>query len=193
MRTDPRIGMVHTAGRVVDLDTGRTTSVFTAAPAQDYHDLLKWCTVSCASVMMRRSALDAVGHFDESISGVDDWDMWIRLAWMYQVAGLKEELTELREHTGNQGKRYARMYPIVRRAITKRRPAHANCGACSAARRAALRQLRQDYFTKARDHAERIRSQGGFWPAIAVRFDGLCKYPEAIGRLPRRLLIGRFR
>lgn len=189
MGTDPRIGMVHTAGRVVDRDTGRTTSVFAAAPDQDYHDLLTWCKVSCASVMMRQSALETVGLFDESLPGVDDWDMWIRLAWAHRVVGLAEELTEIREHGKNQGGSYARMFPLVRQAIIKRRPEHANCDACLAARRAALRQLRRDYFAKALNRAGRIRSQGGLWPALVVVVDGVRKYPEAIARLPRRALM----
>lgn len=33
--------------------------------------------------LIRRSALDRVGSFDEQIGGSDDWDMWLRLAEVY--------------------------------------------------------------------------------------------------------------
>jgi len=44
--------------------------------------------IPCGSVVFRRSCLFAAGLLDHSIAGIDDWDLWIRLAALYPVAAL---------------------------------------------------------------------------------------------------------
>jgi len=42
--------------------------------------LLKRNSIAYSSAMMRRSAFERVGQFDESIRAAADWDMWLRVA-----------------------------------------------------------------------------------------------------------------
>ena len=42
--------------------------------------LLRRNSIAYSSAMMRRSALDRIGYFDESIRAAADWDMWLRAA-----------------------------------------------------------------------------------------------------------------
>jgi len=37
------------------------------------------------SVVVRKSCFDAVGLFDQRLAGIDDWDMWVRIAELYPV------------------------------------------------------------------------------------------------------------
>ncbi len=46
---------------------------------------LALCLVSPSAVMMRRSLLDEVGLFDESMPACEDYDLWLRIAWKYPV------------------------------------------------------------------------------------------------------------
>lgn len=46
---------------------------------------LALCLVSPSAVMMRRSLLDEVGLFDESLPACEDYDLWLRIAWKYPV------------------------------------------------------------------------------------------------------------
>lgn len=188
MASDGRIGLVHTGGRVVNLASGAMTSEYLPDAESSYHDLLRWCIVGCATAMMRKSDVDAVGGFDETLSGADDWDMWIRLAWRSRVIGIREVLTEIGIHGENQGQRYKRMYPIVKRVITKERPSHEGCKACDAARRDAARTLRLDYYVKGCGASKGLVRQGKVFKGLAARVDALWKYPEAVSHLPRRLL-----
>lgn len=38
---------------------------------------------SCSSVLVRRECFDQAGLFDESLSGSEDWDMWLRISKEY--------------------------------------------------------------------------------------------------------------
>ena len=46
--------------------------------------------IPCGSVLFRRSCLFSTGLLDRSIAGIDDWDLWIRMAAQYPVAALDQ-------------------------------------------------------------------------------------------------------
>jgi glycosyltransferase involved in cell wall biosynthesis len=46
---------------------------------------LALCLVSPSAVMIRKSLLDEVGGFDESLPACEDYDLWLRIAWKYPI------------------------------------------------------------------------------------------------------------
>jgi glycosyltransferase involved in cell wall biosynthesis len=54
----------------------------------------------CSATMVRRSALLAVGGFDESHVS-PDWDLWMRLSWHFNVAWADAFLVRYRYHENN--------------------------------------------------------------------------------------------
>ncbi len=46
---------------------------------------LALCLVSPSAVMMRKSLLDEVGLFDESLPACEDYDLWLRIAWKHPI------------------------------------------------------------------------------------------------------------
>ncbi|MBN1103686.1 MAG: glycosyltransferase [Deltaproteobacteria bacterium] len=46
---------------------------------------LKLCLVSPSAVMLRRTLLDEVGLFDESLPACEDYDLWLRVSCRYPV------------------------------------------------------------------------------------------------------------
>jgi glycosyltransferase involved in cell wall biosynthesis len=54
----------------------------------------------CSSAFARRSAVLAVGGFDDELAG-PDWDLWMRLAWRYPVAWTDDYLVWIRRHPRN--------------------------------------------------------------------------------------------
>jgi len=46
---------------------------------------LKLCLVSPSAVMLKRSVLDEVGLFDESLPACEDYDLWLRIACRHPV------------------------------------------------------------------------------------------------------------
>jgi glycosyltransferase involved in cell wall biosynthesis len=57
-----------------------------------------------SSAMVRRTCFATVGGFDSSLTAVEDWDMWIRIAANYPFAVVEEYLTFYRQHPGSMSK-----------------------------------------------------------------------------------------
>jgi glycosyltransferase involved in cell wall biosynthesis len=79
-------------------------------------------------VMVRRSALEQVGVFDEKIRWGQDWDLWIRLVEKFEAAVLPEPLTVYRWHQDNLShvRRWERLHSywsVSKNAILKSKPA----------------------------------------------------------------------
>ncbi|MCB2147079.1 MAG: glycosyltransferase [Deltaproteobacteria bacterium] len=46
---------------------------------------LALCLVSPSAVMMKKSLLDQVGLFDETLPACEDYDLWLRIAWKHPI------------------------------------------------------------------------------------------------------------
>lgn len=90
--------------------------------------LLQYCCVSRITVMHRRGCLDRIGLFDGTITGSDDWDMWIRMSECCRMTYINQGLSEYLLHgenisfrRTNQLNHVRRMrWEIVRRACQRR-------------------------------------------------------------------------
>lgn len=127
----PEAGLVFTGGRSFDGRDGRTLSEFETAATLDFHDLLEWCYIVCATTMFPKRVVEEVGGFDAKLRGSDDWDMWIRISARYKVIGCPEALTELRIHGANQGHLVEPLKPdSILGCINKPRALHPDCPRC---------------------------------------------------------------
>ncbi len=50
-----------------------------------FEKTLPLCLISPSAVMVRRTLLDEVGLFDESLPACEDYDLWLRISWKYPV------------------------------------------------------------------------------------------------------------
>ncbi len=55
---------------------------------------------SGSNLLIRRSALDAVGNFDPSFPCVHDWELWLRLAERFSFALVRQPHIQYRQHSG---------------------------------------------------------------------------------------------
>ncbi|MDI6852829.1 MAG: glycosyltransferase family A protein [Deltaproteobacteria bacterium] len=53
---------------------------------------LERCLISPSAVMLHRRLLDEVGTFDEALPAAEDYDLWLRIAWRYEVGLVPEPL-----------------------------------------------------------------------------------------------------
>lgn len=59
--------------------------------------------IMCGSVpMVRRACFETVGLLDQQLRSAEDWDMWIRIARLYEFAVIKEPLVRYRIHAGSK-------------------------------------------------------------------------------------------
>lgn len=99
----PEIGVVYGHGIAVEPD-GVTVITMEQPPLPSGDVLCEWLVGTMAggthgvvsSVMVRREALRAVGGFNPTIKGTEDWDLWLRLAARYPFAALDEKLVYYR-------------------------------------------------------------------------------------------------
>ena len=96
----PNVGVVYTALRIHELDTGRQYVLpqYTQS-GQMARDLFLECKgVNTSTLVVRRRCLDAVTGFDEDFFRAQDWDLMVRLAEDYEYVHVPDVLTERRLH-----------------------------------------------------------------------------------------------
>ena len=54
-----------------------------------------------SSVLYRREPVLAAGAYDEAVSGIEDYGLWLELGTKYKLANLPEPMTAYRVHAGN--------------------------------------------------------------------------------------------
>jgi glycosyltransferase involved in cell wall biosynthesis len=100
----PDVGLVYTADATVDA-SGKVLSV-NPCPAEAHGRIYELLTVRNAmvgsSVMARREAIARAGGFDENLTSIENWDLWIRISRDWAVEYIDEPLTLYRVHEGNR-------------------------------------------------------------------------------------------
>lgn len=57
-----------------------------------FYQSLERCLVSPSAVILHRRLIEQHGGFDEDLSAAEDYDLWLRLAWRYEIGLLPEPL-----------------------------------------------------------------------------------------------------
>ncbi|AFY99667.1 glycosyltransferase family 2 protein [Calothrix sp. PCC 6303] len=106
LEQNPSVGLVYTWTDLID-STGKLLKLSIKHQEEGYI----WEKVviqdvvgngSCA--MVRASCFQEVGLFDSNVGIADDFDMWIRIAAVYEFAVVKECLVLYRQHQNNSSK-----------------------------------------------------------------------------------------
>lgn len=74
--------------------------------------------IPALTVMLRKTCLDVVGGYDESLY-IEDWDMWIRLAEKYKLGFIDKYLAYYRMHGSNISSRKEKMFEARFKIIGK--------------------------------------------------------------------------
>jgi glycosyltransferase involved in cell wall biosynthesis len=92
-------GLEHIApGRPVDRTPGKRNA-FDPRETLRLVALRKfWVTGSGSGAMIRRTVLDKVGVFDESLEAAEDWDLWLRIAAASTIDNVPEVLVSIHRH-----------------------------------------------------------------------------------------------
>ncbi|MGD8394527.1 MAG: glycosyltransferase family 2 protein [Candidatus Eiseniibacteriota bacterium] len=101
---NPRLGLCYTAAALIDQDGAPLGEHRCPAEGRGrIYDLLSVRNIMVgSSVAARRAAILAAGGFDESLTSIENWDLWIRIARDWEVDFVDEPLTIYRKHAGNR-------------------------------------------------------------------------------------------
>jgi glycosyltransferase involved in cell wall biosynthesis len=94
-------GLIYGQAALID-QSGKSTRVIypRLCPQGDvFWPLLGRNFIPCGGAIFRRSCLDHIGLLDQSLAGIDDWDLWIRIAELYPIIALEEPVMLWRQST----------------------------------------------------------------------------------------------
>jgi glycosyltransferase involved in cell wall biosynthesis len=120
--------------------------------------------IPSGSVLFRRSCLFSTGLLDRSIAGIDDWDLWVRVAALYPIAALDQPVVIWRRPSPDSDQSSARAVDMVAMSTRQfrrhwlRMPRVAQ--ASPAMRRKAARRFSQNMASHLASEAIRSLSRG---------------------------------
>src|SRR6266850_2115019 len=68
-----------------------------------FWELLTGNFIPCGSAVFRRACLSRVGLLDDAIPGIDDWDLWVRIAEIYPIMAIETPVMRWRQSTPRSG------------------------------------------------------------------------------------------
>jgi glycosyltransferase involved in cell wall biosynthesis len=76
----------------------------------DYRSILLLNRFQTSTVLARTEAVRSVGGFDSALDGVEDWDMWLRLAGEGRIVKVDTPLVVYRDESDGYSKNLQRVY-----------------------------------------------------------------------------------
>ena len=162
-------------------------------------DVLYGVPFTGSSTLVRRSAFDLVGGFDEALTSVEDRDMWLRLAVAVRGVQVLTPCWRYRDHSGQMSRNSQRMFDNYQRVLTRffvanpayardRRGAFAYMHLDTAQgffdegdRRGALRHLLASWWYR----PDAVRVRGSQRPQVLLRFKLAAKFLLGAARFAR--------
>jgi glycosyltransferase involved in cell wall biosynthesis len=78
-----------------------------------FWELLSRNFIPCGTALFRRACLFRVGLLDQSVPGIDDWDLWVRMSALYDVVALEKPVMLWRRSTPVSGQGTSRANELV--------------------------------------------------------------------------------
>ena len=115
LESAPRTGLVYGQALVGDQNCTPTGDLFPEpCPRGDIlWELLESNFIPCGSVLFRKSCIYRVGLLDTNNPGVDDWDLWVRIAELYPVAALECPVIVWRQSRASSGQGSSRTLDLI--------------------------------------------------------------------------------
>jgi glycosyltransferase involved in cell wall biosynthesis len=112
----PEAGMVYGQAILANQDGSLSEQIEPAVCRQGdiFWPLLEHNFIHCLTTVFRRSCLYRAGLLDQSLPGMDDWDLWVRIAELYPVVAVAEPVGVWRSFMPDSDQGSARMSELFR-------------------------------------------------------------------------------
>jgi hypothetical protein len=200
----PEAAMVYGQALLADQRGAPTGRLYPAdCPQGDiFWQLVGRNFIPCGSAVFRRSCLERVGLLDEGAPGLDDWDLWIRVAELYAVIAVAQPVVVWRQSTPASGQGSSQAAALVALSRRKFLEGWMKLPRAQGAPRAVRREARRRFSVNMANHLvwEAARALGCGQLAQAVRnlSAAVRLFPSEAARAPFthpkvRTLLGRRR
>lgn len=116
----PDVAVLGTAVEIFGEGMSSQIRQFSQMPEQMKVDLFFSCGLAHPSVMMRADVIRTLGGYDKAFEGLEDYELWCRVAQEHQVTTLPEVLFRYRVHPGQVTKNPSEKYLTRMRNLKKR-------------------------------------------------------------------------
>ncbi|MBI4355946.1 MAG: glycosyltransferase [Candidatus Omnitrophica bacterium] len=170
------VGLVYNQIYVVD-EPMNQSRLLPRRSARTFLELFCENAIQVASVLVRRTCLEAVGGFDESLIGSEDYDLWLRIAQRFPIEYLPRPLAIYRKHGQNKSNNLVQQR-LNALAIVGRYRVHQVPGLTRAVKRRRLATIHYRLARTYRAQREYWRTAQHFWraarldPAIGTVIEG---------------------
>jgi glycosyltransferase involved in cell wall biosynthesis len=116
LENNPQAGLIY--GQAIPEDpSGARHHAFPAdCPQGDIlWELLIRNFIPCGSAVFRRACLSRVGMLDHRICGIDDWDLWVRIAELFPIIAIETPVMVWRQSTRTSGQGSSDTVDIIER------------------------------------------------------------------------------
>jgi len=176
---DPTIAVAYTRVRPMDKNGVLLPVTLFAEPSGAVtRPLFIENFIPFGTALVRRSALEAVGGFDENLRMGIDWDLWLRLSVTYRFQAIPKETYFYRVWEGQMSKNWKGRFDSAFRIMSQFETNHPTlidpltrktAYSLSYRNRAYARaQISGDVAGCIRDCIRSVRAGGAFWPALKV-------------------------
>ncbi len=153
-----------------------------------FWELLEQNFIPCGSAVFRRSCLMSVGLLDERVPGIDDWDLWLRLAERFNVTAIDQPVYSWRQSSPGSGQGSSSGALMVRMAVRQFREHWMHLSRAAQAPQR-MRQAAWNVFSEGMARhlaweAMRAQATGQTRQATENILTGLRLLPSAMLRLP---------
>lgn len=108
--------------------------------------------IPCGSAVFRRSCLSRVGLLDDSIPGLDDWDLWVRIAEIYPIMAAETHVITWRRSTPVSGQGTSKAAGLVSMSVQKFRGCWMNLPRAAGAARKTKRVVWREFSENMAEH-----------------------------------------
>ncbi len=118
LEKEPSAGLIYARANVTNTEGGALYSYPTDCLQGDlFWKLLTQNFIPCGSVVFRRSCLSRIGLLDDDSPGIEDWDLWVRIAELYPITSLRAPVIVWRKSTPTSGQLTSQAAQIVTASI----------------------------------------------------------------------------
>jgi glycosyltransferase involved in cell wall biosynthesis len=190
LEAEPRAGMIYGQALIVGGSGAEAQRLYPKhCPRGDiFWELLGQNFIPCGSAVFRRSCLMRVGLLDEGVPGIDDWDLWIRMAEHFNVTATERPVYSWRRSAPGSGQGSSSGARMVRMAVRQFRECWMRLARAAQAPRGTRRAAWHAFSGGMARHlaweAARAHEAGRTRQAAENVFTGLRLLPSAMLRVP---------